>query len=80
MRKKNKNDAEGARGFVCPVGEFFLKMDRLRMRDSDFSDHLARSGLEFLRAMRSLVDEGIQRLERKGDGTARSKATKIKVE
>jgi hypothetical protein len=80
MTKRAKKEAHEAKGFACPVGEFFAKTDRLRLKDLEFSDHLSRSGLEFLKAMRSLIDEGIGRLEKRDKRKPRDRATKIEVE
>ena len=63
----------------CPVGKFFWDMQKSYRKKSKFFDHLDQSRIEFLKAIRSLVDERIADIEKKG--AARSKkATKIKVE
>ena len=64
---------------VCPVGKFFWDMQKTSRKKSKFFDHLGQSRIEFLKAIRSLVDERIEDIEKKG--AARSKGTtKIKVE
>ena len=64
---------------VCPVGKFFWDMQKTSRKKSKFFDHMDQSRIEFLKAIRSLVDERITDIEKKG--AARSKrATKIKVE
>lgn len=65
--------------FVCPVGRFFTELERCGGRGSAFFEHLTRSRIEFLKAVRSLVDEGIERMEKK-TGDAERKATRIHVE
>ena len=63
----------------CPVGKFFWDMQKSYRKKSKFFDHLDQSRIEFLKAIRSLVDERIADIEKKG--AARSKrATKIKVD
>ncbi|UCB49370.1 MAG: hypothetical protein JSW56_00220, partial [Deltaproteobacteria bacterium] len=64
---------------VCPVGKFFWDMQKGSRKRSKFFDHMDQSRVEFLKAIRALVDERIADIEKKG--AARSKrATKIKVE
>ena len=64
---------------VCPVGKFFWDMQKGSRKKSKFFDHMNQSRVEFLKAIRSLVDERIADIEKKGAaGTKRS--TKIKVE
>ena len=66
---------------VCPVGSFFLDMKRACGKKSKFFDHMAKSRVEFLKAVRSLIDERIEGLEKKHDtDKAEKKSTKINVE
>ena len=65
--------------FVCPVGRFFTQLERCGGRTSAFQEHFKKSRIEFLKAIRSLVDEGIERMEKEG-GEEERKATKIEVE
>ena len=55
----------------CPVGRFFSDIDRMLGKDSEFKAHLTRSRIEFLKAIRSLVDQGIAHLEKKKGPTIR---------
>jgi len=64
---------------LCPVGRFFAELEKRGGRESGFCDHLNRSRIEFLKAIRSLVDEGIERMEKRNAGVTR-RATKIDVE
>ena len=64
---------------LCPVGRFFAELERKGGRKSAFYDHLNRSRIELLKAVRSLVDERIERME-KEDKTEGRRATKIEVE
>lgn len=66
---------------MCPVGSFFLDMKRACGKKSKFFDHMSRSRVEFLKAIRSLIDERIEGLEKKAHtDKAERKGTKIKVE
>lgn len=74
-KKRNENEM-----VVCPVGKFFMDLERVSKKRSTFMHHLYQSRIEFLKAIRSLVDEKIEDLERKGHDKKGKKATKIKVE
>ncbi|MBU2499435.1 MAG: hypothetical protein KKE57_11080 [Proteobacteria bacterium] len=76
MEKKKTEDEV----FVCPVGRFFSDLEKASRKKSKFFDHMNLSRVEFLKAIRSLVDERIEDLEKKGSSTREKKATKIKVE
>lgn len=64
----------------CPVGRFFSGLDRMFGKDSEFHAHINRSRIEFLKAVRAIVDQGIENLEKKGTGDGEQKMTRIKVE
>ena len=49
--------------YHCPVGRFFEDLEGLQGGKSEFFDHLNQSRLEFLKAIRSLVDEKIENIE-----------------
>ena len=66
--------------FVCPVGKFFSEIEKMGKRKSKFFDHINKSKVEFLKAIKSLVDERIEDLEKKGSSGSGKKATKINVE
>ena len=66
--------------FSCPVGSFFADMEKVFGKKSKFFEHMGRSQAEFLKAVRSLIDERIEGLEKKGAAGAGKKSTKIKVE
>jgi hypothetical protein len=74
---KDKDKREMA---MCPVGRFFSDLEKVSWEKSKFFQHLNQSRVEFLKAIRSLVDERIESLEKKGSPKARKKMTKIKVE
>jgi hypothetical protein len=73
---KKKNEEEIV---LCPVGKFFLDLQKASGKKSEFFDHLNRSRVEFLKAIRFLVDEKIDDIEKKSV-KGKKKATKIKVE
>jgi hypothetical protein len=74
---KERNEKEMV---ACPVGRFFLDMEKVCGKRSKFFEHLTQSRVEFLKAVRSLVDEKIEDLEKKGTAKTRKRVTKIKVE
>lgn len=76
MAKKRNEDDE----FVCPVGRFFSDLEKASRKKSKFFDHMNLSRIEFLKAIRALVDERIEDIEKKGSAKKEKKATKIKVE
>lgn len=65
---------------VCPVGKFFLDLEKVYGKKTKFFEHLTQSRIEFLKGIRSLVDERIETLEEKGAKGAKKKMTRIKVE
>lgn len=66
--------------FTCPVGKFFKDLQGGSRERSQFQEHMSRCGLEFLKGIRSLVDESIERLEKNPRGRQEKRATRIKVE
>jgi len=64
----------------CPVGRFFSKLEKMRPGKSGFAEHMSRSGSEFLKALRCLIDERIQCLEKEGAASEKKKSTRINVE
>ena len=64
----------------CPLGRFFMDLEDSLGKDSKFLEHLKQSRVEFLKAIRALVDETIGGLEKKGPRKGKKKATRIKVE
>ena len=76
MARKNKEEAS----FSCPVGSFFADMEKVFGKKSKFFEHMGRSRVEFLKAVRSLIDEKIEGIEKKGAAKTGRKKTKIKVE
>ena len=64
---------------ACPVGKFFMDLQKLSRPRSKFFEHMDLSRIEFLKAIRSLVDERIEGLEEKKRSKQEKKATKIEV-
>ncbi len=75
MARKNSEES-----FSCPVGSFFADMEKIFGKKSKFFEHLGQSQAEFLKAVRSLIDDRIEGLEKKDVGGAGRKRTKIEVE
>jgi hypothetical protein len=63
----------------CPVARIFSELEKTCGRKSTFFNHLHQSQIEFLKAIRSLVDDSIGELEKKSE-KGKKKTTKIKVE
>jgi hypothetical protein len=73
--KKNENQT-----VICPVGSFFMDLDKSFGKETEFFEHLTRSRIEFLKAIKSLIDEKIDSLEKKETKKGKKKMTKIKVQ
>jgi hypothetical protein len=58
-RKKHKEELR-----YCPVARFFSGLEKVSGRKAPFFEHLNASHIEFLKAIRSLFDERIERLEK----------------
>ena len=65
---------------LCPVGRFFLDLERASGKQSNFFKHLKRSRVELLKAVRSVVDDRIQDLEKEEKTGEGKKTTRIRVE
>lgn len=64
----------------CPVGKFCQALEDAVGKKSKFFEHMTRSRVEFLKGIRSLLDERIAYYEKKGATKAGKKMTNIKVE
>ena len=64
----------------CPVGSFFEDLEKAFGKKSPFFKHMTQSKLEFMKGIRSLLDERIENLEKKRSGKPAKKMTKIKVD
>ena len=76
MARKNDESVS----FTCPVGSFFMDMEKVFGKKSKFFEHLGQSQIELLKAVRSLIDDRIERVEKKGSSGPKRGTTKIKVE
>ena len=76
MARKNEESVN----FSCPVGSFFMDVEKMFGKESKFFNHLGQSQIEFLKAVRSLIDARIERVEKKGSSSSKRETTKIKVE
>ena len=74
-RKKDKYQAVD-----CPVGRFFKDLEGCMGKESTFFKHMTRSKVEFLKGIRSLLDERIDRYEKSGSKKTDKKMTKIKID
>jgi hypothetical protein len=64
---------------LCPVGKLFFELEETFGKKSKFFEHMTSSRIEFLKAIRTLVDDKIETLEKRATKSGK-KATKIKVE
>jgi len=82
MSKKNEatDRKEQPCEATCPVGMFFSLFGSCMNRESDFYKHVNQSKVEMLKALKSLVDERIERLEKSAAKGKQKKAAKINVE
>jgi len=64
----------------CPVGRFFTDLEGCMGKKSKFFEHMTRSKVEFLKGIRSLLDERIDHFEKKSAKKTGKKMTKIKID
>ena len=64
---------------ICPIGKFFVDIENVFGKKSDFFKHMTRSRIEFLKGMRALLDERIDTLEKEKAPKKKKRMTKIKV-
>lgn len=75
-----KNDQQERQAPECPLQRLLQDIERMTGRKSSFFEHLNRSRVEFLKAVRALVDERIEDLEKKAKPQKKKKAARIEVE
>lgn len=75
-----EKDKDKGEQLLCPVGRFFADLESRFGGKSEFFKHMNSSRMEFLKGIRSLVDERIESLEKKGAEKKERKSAKIKVE
>jgi hypothetical protein len=81
MAKKPREEEEiTAEEAFRSLGRFFSWMEEKISPSSEFHEHMAKSRVEFLKGIRSLVDKKIDDLERRQGKREGKKATRIKVE
>jgi len=76
---EKKNNADGTNTF-CPLGKFFQGLEGLSKNGPEVWEHLNRSGLEFLKAIKTVLDSKIDALEKKSKPGKRKVAKKITIE
>jgi len=64
----------------CPVCRLFTELESAYGKKSNFFNHLNNSRVELLKAVKALVDDRIEYLEKKTETPAPRKAAKVKVE
>jgi hypothetical protein len=62
------------------LGRFFSWMEEKITFGTEFREHMAKSRVEFLKGIRSMVDKKIDDLEKREGKKESKKATKINVE
>jgi hypothetical protein len=75
MVEKNRRDEM----VVCPVGRFFMDLESIFGKKSRISEHMVQARIEFLKGIRSWIDDRIGHLEKNRRRTEK-KMTKIKVD
>ncbi|MFO7986344.1 MAG: hypothetical protein R6U38_10785 [Desulfatiglandaceae bacterium] len=65
---------------LCPIGRLFARLEKIPERDSTFFEQLRKSRVEFLKGIRSLVDDRIEDIEKKSAAAHKKKATRVQVE
>ncbi len=75
-----KKTEAGSAKALCPLGKLFQGLENLTRNAPEFREHLGRSGLELLKAIKALVDAKIDTLEKKNSSEKRKVAKKITIE
>lgn len=78
-QQRGKNASCHERACECPVGQFFSFVERSLGITDEFRKHIYNSKVEFLRAIRSLIDKKIEDLEARVR-TPQKQAERIEVE
>ena len=78
-KKKPRKTAREQEAFVCPVCLLLGSVRDMTEKKSAFFQHMQNARVEFLEAIKALIDERIEAVK-KGTGTRKSRLTKIKVE
>lgn len=64
----------------CYLGRFFSWLEGKSSPGSEFREHIAKSRIECLKGIRSLIDKRIDNIEKRHLKKAGRKATQVKVE
>ncbi len=75
VEKKGKEERTN-----CPAGTIFMDLEKTFGRKSTFYKHMTQSRIEFLKGVKSLLDDRIEYLEKKDSKKAGARMTKVKVE
>ena len=75
VEKKGKEERT-----ICSAGTFLMDLEKTFGRKSTFYKHMTQSKIEFLKGVKSLLDDRIEYLEKKDSRKAGAKMTKVKVE
>ena len=75
VEKKGKKER-----ISCSVGNLLSDFEKTFGKKSSFYQHMTRSKIEFLKGVKSLLDDRIEHLEKKGSKKTGAKLTKVKVE
>jgi hypothetical protein len=66
--------------FICPVGRFLGELESVFDPKSGFWGHLKQSRIEFLKAIKCLVDDHIENLEKEKGKKRGKKMSRVEVE
>jgi len=81
MAKKPKEEEEiTTEEAFRSLGRFFSWMEEKIIPGAEFREHMAKSRVEFLKGIRSLVDTKIDELEKRHGKKEAKKAAKVEVE
>ena len=82
MENENSNEQQdiSTEEAFRSLGRFFFWMEGKVIPHSEFREHMNKSRVEFLRGIRSLIDQKIGDLEKKESKGPRKRATRVKVE
>ena len=78
-RPREEEEISTEEAFRC-LGRFFSWMEGKISPSSDFREHMARSKVEWLKGVRSLIDKRIADLEKKQSKKPKRGVTRVKVE
>jgi ribosomal protein S8 len=65
---------------ACPIGKLFSRLEKASRGKTQFMEHLSRSRIEFLKALKCLIDGYIEETEQKDRPRGQKKATRINIE